>query len=68
LDCYEARYVSGPDGKPDPTRMRWLRPAELHDYPLSTTGRKLSRLVELSPAGISVTLRSPEKTRNTHTQ
>ncbi len=44
LDCYEARYVSGPPGKVDPARMRWLRPAELETYPLNTTGRKLSRL------------------------
>jgi A/G-specific adenine glycosylase len=44
LDCYEARYLSGPDGKPDPTETRWLRPAELDEYPLSTTGRKLSQL------------------------
>jgi A/G-specific adenine glycosylase len=44
LDCYEARYVSGPDGKADPAAARWLLPDELDDYPLSTTGRKLCRL------------------------
>jgi A/G-specific adenine glycosylase len=44
LDCYEARYVSGPDGKADPAETRWLLPAELDEYPLSTTGRKLCRL------------------------
>jgi len=45
LDCYEAKHVSGPNGKTDATRTRWLKPAELDQYPLSTTGRKLSRLV-----------------------
>ncbi|NQT17807.1 MAG: A/G-specific adenine glycosylase [Planctomycetes bacterium] len=45
LDCYEAEYVSGPNGKTDAARMRWLRPADLEAYPLSTTGRKLSRLL-----------------------
>jgi len=44
LDCYEARYLSGPHAKPDPAQMRWLRPADLETYPLSTTGRKLTRL------------------------
>lgn len=46
LDCYEAEYVSGPSRKADAARMRWLRPAELEAYPLNTTGRKLSRLLE----------------------
>ncbi len=45
LDCYEARYLCGPKGKIDSARMRWLRPAELIEYPLNATGRKLSRLV-----------------------
>ena len=44
LDCYEARYVAAPDGKAGAAEMRWLRPAELAAVPLSTTGRKLSRL------------------------
>ena len=44
LDCYDALYVSGPDGKTDPAAARWLRPDELDEYPLSTTGRKLCRL------------------------
>jgi A/G-specific adenine glycosylase len=44
LDCYEAEYVSDPDGKPAGTEMKWLRPAELDRYPLSTTGRTVSRL------------------------
>jgi A/G-specific adenine glycosylase len=45
LLCYEADYVAAcerPNGAPT---MRWLRPAELEAYPLSTTGRTLARLV-----------------------
>jgi A/G-specific adenine glycosylase len=43
LDCYAARYVSGaPNGRADD--VKWLRPSELADYPLNTTGRELSRL------------------------
>jgi A/G-specific adenine glycosylase len=47
LDCYQAtphassaggRVVGGND-----VVMRWLRPPELADYPLSTTGRKLAQ-------------------------
>ncbi len=45
LDCYEARHVSGPNGAADLPEIRWLRPAELADYPLSTTGRKLSKML-----------------------
>jgi A/G-specific adenine glycosylase len=45
LDCYEARYLSGAGTAPGerPVETRWLRPDELGDYPLSTTGRKLCR-------------------------
>jgi A/G-specific adenine glycosylase len=45
LDCHDAKYVSGLDGKADPSAVQWLRPAELADYPLSSTGRQLSRLL-----------------------
>ena len=45
LDCYEAEHLSQRVTKKPKTEMRWLRPAELADYPLSTTGRKLSRLL-----------------------
>jgi A/G-specific adenine glycosylase len=44
LDCFEARWQSGPTGKPPSTELRWLRPAELADYPLNATGRKLAGL------------------------
>jgi A/G-specific adenine glycosylase len=43
---YDAEYVAGPDRRSDLPTMRWLRPAELDAYPLSTTGRKLLDLRE----------------------
>jgi A/G-specific adenine glycosylase len=49
LDCYEAATLPSPAGGtaagPDGVVMRWLRPAELAHYPLSTTGRKLARRI-----------------------
>ncbi|MBN1590430.1 MAG: A/G-specific adenine glycosylase [Pirellulales bacterium] len=44
LECYEGRCLSGRLNRGHNRPMRWLHPAELDDYPLSTTGRKLSRL------------------------
>ncbi|HID76554.1 MAG TPA: A/G-specific adenine glycosylase [Planctomycetaceae bacterium] len=44
LDCYEARYVSGPAGSERPAPCRWLTAAQLARYPLHATGRRLSRL------------------------
>lgn len=44
LLCYEAEYVAGPERRNGAPTMRWLRPAELDAYPLSTTGRKLAAL------------------------
>jgi len=49
LECYEARFVERHAANRCPLAVRWLRPAELEDYPLSTTGRKLSRLLKPSP-------------------
>jgi A/G-specific adenine glycosylase len=46
LTCYEARCVAGRLRRSAKEPMRWIRLAELDDYPLSTTGRKLCRLVE----------------------
>jgi A/G-specific adenine glycosylase len=45
LECYEATFLS--QGKKAATALetRWLRPAELEAYPLSSTGRKLARLL-----------------------
>jgi len=44
LDCFEARWLSGPNAAGRSRELRWLRPAELADYALSTTGRKLAEL------------------------
>jgi A/G-specific adenine glycosylase len=45
LDCYEAACNDSQRAKRS-SDLRWLRPAELDAYPLSTTGRKLARLVQ----------------------
>ena len=45
LDCHAAKYISGRITHADGAPLRWVKPAELDDYPLSTTGRKLGRLV-----------------------
>lgn len=39
LLCHEARCVRGRLGAEN---MRWVKPAQLQDYPLSVTGRKIS--------------------------
>lgn len=44
LHCYEANHVSGEPPRDEQTA--WLRPAEFANYPLSVTGRKLSRLLQ----------------------
>ncbi|QEG33878.1 A/G-specific adenine glycosylase [Bythopirellula goksoeyrii] len=47
LDCYTAQYKSGRlKGA-----MRWIRPAELAELPLSTTGRKLANRIIQSASG-----------------
>jgi A/G-specific adenine glycosylase len=47
LDCYEAKFLSAENAEkiPPATPMRWLRPNELAEYPLCSTGRKLVQLV-----------------------
>jgi A/G-specific adenine glycosylase len=49
LQCYEAEYVAGPNGRRSGGRssvpIKWLQREELRDYPLSSTGRKLAKLV-----------------------
>ena len=55
LECYEAKFLS--NGKKAETKLetRWLRPAELETYPLSSTGRKLARLLHtLDASGCSI--------------
>jgi A/G-specific adenine glycosylase len=47
LHCYSAEWIAG---KPtDPDACRWVSPAALSEYPLSTTGRKLSRWTRHDP-------------------
>ena len=45
LDCYEAEYVSHNGGGAEELVQKWVRPADLEHYPLSSTGRKLAGLV-----------------------
>jgi A/G-specific adenine glycosylase len=48
LDCYTARYISAKRASSaDGEELKWLAPAQLTAVPLSTSARKLSRL--LSP-------------------
>lgn len=45
LDCYDARYVAGSVRRADAAEIRWVKPSALEGFPLSTTGRKMSRLI-----------------------
>lgn len=42
LHCHEVRCVRG---RVRGENMRWVKPEQLHDYPLSVTGRKISKLL-----------------------
>ncbi len=46
LDCYEATYVAGRAKKSQPLEARWVSVSHLASIPLSTTGRKIARLIE----------------------
>jgi A/G-specific adenine glycosylase len=46
LECFAAKVVAGRPKKSLPEQCDWVQPAELANYPLSTTGRKISRLLE----------------------
>jgi A/G-specific adenine glycosylase len=35
LDCYQAEYLSGRDGEPTDSEIKWLPPRALGDYPLA---------------------------------
>lgn len=48
LHCHAARYLAGERGVSDADTRAWLRPDELESLPLSTTGRKLGRLLPRS--------------------
>ena len=56
LQCYEAEYVARAEGAANALETRWIRPTELVDYPLSSTGRKLA-------ASYPMNARSPWGTR-----
>jgi A/G-specific adenine glycosylase len=45
LDCHLADYVSASRRAPAEAELRWVLPSDFESYPLSVTGRKLSRLV-----------------------
>ncbi len=45
LDCHLADYVSASRRPPAEAELRWIEPGDFESYPLSVTGRKLSRLV-----------------------
>ncbi len=45
LECFEAESEAAAQDDPRPTvEMRWVRPGELGEFPLSSTGRKLAHL------------------------
>ena len=46
LDCYQATYGSGRLKSTKHSPAKWIEPARLTDYPLSTTGRKIAKLIE----------------------
>ena len=45
LDCYDAEYLSHDGCGAENLVQKWVRPAELEHFPLSSSGRKLARLV-----------------------
>jgi A/G-specific adenine glycosylase len=45
LECHEAAFLSQHKTSPAHLETRWLRPSELDAYPLSSTGRKLAKMV-----------------------
>lgn len=45
LDCYEASYQSGKVRSSTTKPLKWLSPEELTELPLSSTGRKIAKLI-----------------------
>ena len=43
LLCHEARWIAGPEAND----LRWLEPVQLAEYPLNSSGRKISRLLNV---------------------
>jgi A/G-specific adenine glycosylase len=48
LECFAAEAAEVPRGRRRAAKQRWVHPVELANYPLSSTGRKLARLVEVN--------------------
>ena len=48
LDCYEAKQVAGRARSPNGAAVRWIEIADLPTLPLSTTGRRIARLLSKS--------------------
>jgi A/G-specific adenine glycosylase len=46
LECYDAQYIAHGKKTSVLLETRWLRVAELEDYPLNSTGRKLANLMQ----------------------
>jgi len=46
LECYEAKFTAGRLRSSAAKRLRWCSPTELHDLPLSSTGRKLANCID----------------------
>ncbi|MEX2174424.1 MAG: A/G-specific adenine glycosylase, partial [Pirellulaceae bacterium] len=60
LDCYEAKYIRQTRGlAASPACIRWVSTDELAALPLSTTGRKIARLVAQSAASTPPTRKKP---------
>jgi A/G-specific adenine glycosylase len=55
LDCYEAACIASAGGRPSGCTTKWVLPKQLDDFPLSTSARKLARLV--AENGLSVVVR-----------
>lgn len=45
LDCYEAAYIGGRLKSSIAASLRWTTPSQLAALPLSTTGRKIAKLI-----------------------
>jgi A/G-specific adenine glycosylase len=56
LDCYDAEYVSHNGGGAENLPQKWVRPAELEHYPLSSTGRMLAGLIVRKQVGVDANL------------
>lgn len=47
LECHEARCIKrpSPPARSTPAELKWVKPADLGEYPLSTPARRLSQIV-----------------------